>query len=60
MGDVPLAPGSLDVTVLGDRELEMLGFPRMPSLSTDRGQATRGAELACSQVVSSHRSLLET
>jgi hypothetical protein len=32
----------------------------MPSLSIDWEQVMRGAELACSQVVSAHRSLLET
>jgi hypothetical protein len=52
VGDVPLAPGYLDVTVLGDWELGMPSFPRMPSLSADWGQVKRGAELACSQVVS--------
>jgi hypothetical protein len=36
-GDVPPAPKSLDVTVLGDQELGMLGFPQTPYLSSDWG-----------------------
>jgi hypothetical protein len=60
MGDVLPAPGSLDVTVPTDRELGMTGFPRTPSLSADWGQVMRGAELAYSQVVFAHQSLLET
>jgi hypothetical protein len=59
-GDIPPAPGSLDVTVSGDRELGMSGFPRTPSLSADWGPVMRGTELAYSQVASARRSLLET
>jgi hypothetical protein len=54
IADVPPTPGSMDVTVPGDRELGMLGFPRTPSLSADWGQVMRGTELACSQVASAH------
>jgi hypothetical protein len=59
-GDVPPTPGPLDAMVLGDLELGMPGFPQTPSLSADRGQVTWGAELACLQVASTRRSLLET
>jgi hypothetical protein len=59
-GDVLPTPGSLDVMVPGDRELGMPGFPQTLSLSVDWGQVTSGAELACSQVVSTCQSLLET
>jgi hypothetical protein len=59
-GDVPPTHGPLDTTVLGDLELGMPGFPRTPSLSADRGQVTWSTELACSQVASTCRLLLET
>jgi hypothetical protein len=54
MGDVSPGPRSMDVTVPGDPELGMPGFPRTPSLSADFGQVMRGTELACSQVGSVH------
>jgi hypothetical protein len=47
-GDVPPAPGCLDVTIPVDRESGMLGFPQTPSLSVDWGQVMGGPELAYS------------
>jgi hypothetical protein len=38
VGDIPSAPGSSDVVVLGSEELGLLGFSRAPLLPTDWGQ----------------------
>jgi hypothetical protein len=37
MGDTPSALRSSDVAVLGDKQLGLSGFPRVPFLPTDWG-----------------------
>jgi hypothetical protein len=57
MDDIQSAPESSHVVVLGNEELGLPGFPQAPLLPTNLGQVARGAELACSQVVTLRRLL---
>jgi hypothetical protein len=47
VGDAPSVPGSSDIVDLGNAELWLPGFPRLPLLPTDWGQMVGGTELAC-------------
>jgi hypothetical protein len=40
MGDTPSAPGSSNVMALGNDELGLPGFPRVPLLPIGGGQVT--------------------
>jgi hypothetical protein len=60
VGDLPSTLGSSDIMALGNEELGLPEFPRMPLLPAGWGQVVGGVELACSQVATMRILLWET